>query len=230
MRSGVQWNQLPAVFGPDSTVHGWFQRFVTDGVLEEIWAELVRECDELGGVSWTWQAADGVMGKSRFSGDKRGPNPTDRAKKGTKKHVLVEQDGGPLGVVLAGANVNDQLLLEATIDAIVIQRPDPASVAQHLCLDKAYDNKTGEAACAVGGYVPHIRRIGEEKLDGYGEKTHPARRWVVERTLAWLQRCRAILIRYDKKSKNYLGIVQLACALLWYRRLHALTHPAGVLG
>ena len=52
MRSGVQWNQLPAQFGPDSTVHAWFQRFVADGVLEEIWAELVRACDELGAVSW----------------------------------------------------------------------------------------------------------------------------------------------------------------------------------
>jgi putative transposase len=230
MRSGVQWNQLPAVFGPDSTVHGWFQRFVSDGVLGEIWAELVRECEELGGVGWEWQAADGVMGKSRFAGDKRGPNPTDRAKPGTKKHVIVEQHGGPLGVVIAGANVNDHKLLEATIDAIVIQRPDPESVTQHLCLDKAYDNQTGEAACAAGGYVPHIRRIGEEKLDGRGNKTHPARRWVVERTLAWLQRCRAILIRYDKKSQNDLGIVQLACTLLWYRRLHTLTHPDGVLG
>jgi transposase len=174
MRSGVQWNQLPAVFGPDSTVHGWFQRFVSDGVLGEIWAEVVRECDELGGVSWEWQAADGVMGKSRFAGDKRGP--------------------------------------------------------KHLCLDKAYDNKTGGAACAAGGYVPHIRRIGEEKLDGRGNKAHPARRWVVERTLAWLQRCRAILIRYDKKSQNHLGIVQLACTLLWYRRLHTLNFPDGVLG
>ncbi len=41
-------------------------------------------------------------------------------------------------------------------------------------------------------------------------------------TLAWLQRCRAILIRYDKKPTNYKGLIQLACALLWYRRLHAI--------
>ena len=70
--------------------------------------------------------------------------------------------------------------------------------------------------------MPHIRRIGEEKLDQAGKKSHPARRWVVERTLAWLQKCRAILIRYDKKADNYRGLLQLACALLWYRRLHRL--------
>ena len=46
----------------------------------------------------------------------------------------------------------------------------------------------------------------------------PPRRWVVERTLGWLSKCRAILVRYDKKPTNYLGLLQLACALLWYRR------------
>lgn len=219
MRSGCQWERLPERFGPTSTLHGWFQRFVEDGVLEALWAALAAECEELDAVLWEWQAADGVMGKSRFDGDKRGPNPTDRAKMGTKKHLLVEQDGGPLGIVVAGANVNDHKLLYETIEAVVIERPDPEQVLQHLCLDKAYDNRPTEEVCAQAGYVAHIRRIGEEKLDEAGRKTHPARRWVVERTIAWLQKCRAILVRYDKKAENYMGLVQLACALLWFRRL-----------
>ena len=58
-----------------------------------------------------------------------GPNPTDRGKPGTKQHILVEQDGGPLGAVLAPANVNDHLLLEATIEAIVLERPQPTEAA-----------------------------------------------------------------------------------------------------
>lgn len=230
MRSGCQWNQLPRRFGSDSTVHGWFQRFVGDGVLLEIWAALVAECEELGEVLWEWQAADGVMGKSRFEGAKRGPNPTDRAKMGTKKHLLVEQGGGPLGLAVEAANVNDHKLLEPTIEGIVIERPDPAEVVQHLCLDKAYDNRPTEEVCAQAGYVPHIRRIGEEKLDDAGEKTHPARRWVVERTIAWLQKCRAILVRYDKKPENYEGLVQLACALLWFRRLERRNRREEVFG
>ena len=73
-------------------------------------------------------------------------------------------------------------------------------------------------------YEPHVRQIGEEKLDpAAGRKKLPARRWVVERTISWLNRCRGILVRYEKKAQNYLGVVQLACALLWYRRLHRLT-------
>jgi putative transposase len=139
---------------------------------------------------------------------------------------VVDADGGPLGIEIAGANIHDTKLLAATLNAIVIQRPDPTKVEQHLCLDKGYDNPTGHAAAKSAGYTPHIRRIGEEKLDPTGAKTYPARRWVVERTLAWLQKCRAILIRYDKNADNYRGLIQLACALLWYRRLHRLTKAA----
>lgn len=137
--------------------------------------------------------------------------------------MIVEAEGGPLGAVVAGANVHDTKLLEKTIDAIVVERPKPTkNDPQHLCLDKGYDNPTGRTTVENKKYTPHIRRIGEEKLDQKGRKRHPARRWVVERTLGWLSKCRAILVRYAKKSCNYLGIIQLACALLWYRRQHRL--------
>ncbi len=163
-------------------------------------------------------------GKGFFGGDKIGPNPTDRGKPGVKRSVWVEGDGGPLAAVVAGANVHDTKLLSETIQAIVVQRPKPTpKEPQHLSLDKGYDNPTGHQAVAEHGYQGHIRRIGEEKLDDKGQKRHPARRWVVERTLAWLNRCRGILIRYDKKARNYLGFIKLACALLWYRRCWRLT-------
>ncbi len=158
-------------------------------------------------------------GQGPDGGDLIGPNPTDRGKKGVKRSVLVEADGGPLAIAIGGANVHDTKLLAATLNAVVVQRPQPTeAVPQHLCLDKGYDNPTGHQAAAAFGYVAHIRRIGEEKLDDRCKKTRPARRWVVERTLAWLSKCRALLIRYDKKAVNFLGLLQLACALLWYRR------------
>ena len=137
--------------------------------------------------------------------------------------MIVEAGGGPLGVVVAGANVHDTKLLKQTIESIVVERPAPVPKSpQHLCLDKGYDNPTGHRTVAETNYQPHIRRIGEEKLDEKKRKRRPARRWVVERTLGWLSRCRAILVRYAKKSSNYLGIIQLACGLLWYRRQHRL--------
>ena len=138
--------------------------------------------------------------------------------------MITDAGGGPLGAVVAGANVHDTKLLAATIDAIVVDRPEPTKAApQHLCLDKGYDNPTGHAAVAAENYTGHVRRIGEEKLDARGRKRRPARRWVVERTLGWLSKCRGILVRYAKKSSNYLADLQLACALLWYRRRHRLS-------
>jgi putative transposase len=137
--------------------------------------------------------------------------------------VLVEGDGGPLGVVLAAANVNDQKLLQETIEAVVIERPEPTpEESQHLCLDASYDNPTGREAAAAGKYTPHIVPVRKEKRSSKRTKGHKARRWVVERTLAWLCKCRGILVRYDKKDENFLGLIQLACALFWYRRLYRL--------
>ena len=137
-----------------------------------------------------------------------------------KRSLLVEADGGALAIVVAGANVHDAKLLAKTLDAVVVDRPEPTPESpQNLCLDKGYDNPSGRAATADHDYVPHIRRIGEEKLDRRGRKRRPARRWVVERTLSWLSKCRGILVRYEKKACNYLGVLKLACALLWFRRL-----------
>jgi len=144
-------------------------------------------------------------GQSPLRRRKKGANPTDRAKPGTKRSLIVERSGGPLGAVVAGANVHDAKLLAETIEAIVVARPDPAELPQQLCLDKGYDNPSGKGAAAEAGYIAHIRRIGEEKLDEQGEKRHPARRWVVERTLAWLSKCRAILVRYDKNPPTTWG-------------------------
>src|SRR3954464_8400082 len=91
-------------------------------------------------------------------GKKVGKNPTDRGKNGTKKSILVEADGGPLGCVIDGANVPDCKLLKATIEAIVVERPKPSEEKpQHLCLDKGYDNPTSRRALEGTSYVAHVR-------------------------------------------------------------------------
>jgi putative transposase len=150
-----------------------------------------------------------------------GPNPTDRAKRGVKRSLLVEADGGPLATVVAAANVPDFKLLAATFDAVVVPRPRPSGRrVQHLCLDKGYDNDTGWGEALEREYEPHIAQVRDGRPPAF--KPHKPRRWVVERTLAWLSKCRAILVRYDKRAANYLGLIQLACALLWFRRVRRL--------
>ncbi len=102
----------------------------------------------------------------------------------------------------------------------MVDRPDPEEVEQHLCLDAGYDNPSGRAAVDEGRYVGHIRPSRPGKRDKKRPGRRKPRRWVVERTFGWLSKCRGILVRYDKKDVNYLGLIQLACGLYWYRRLH----------
>lgn len=124
-----------------------------------------------------------------------------------------------MGAIVAAANVNDDRLLQETLEAIVVERPRTRKRrTQHLSLDKGYDTPTGQRAAARKRYIAHIRRKGEESVPK-AHRTYPARRWVVERTFAWLSKCRALLVRYDKDPQHYLGLLQFACALLWYRRL-----------
>lgn len=97
LRSGCQWNHLPKIFGDDSSVHRWFQCWVSDGILERLWAVLISDCEELGGVEWKWQAADGCMGKSRFGGEKRGETRPIAARPGPRKAFLSMAVGDRLG-------------------------------------------------------------------------------------------------------------------------------------
>lgn len=73
LRSGCQWNHLPASFPDDSSVHRTFVRWSERNVFEAIWADIIEACEDLDGVEWEWQAADGCMGKARKGGSRSVP-------------------------------------------------------------------------------------------------------------------------------------------------------------
>jgi putative transposase len=141
-----------------------------------------------------------------------------------KKSVLVDREGGPLAAALAGANVPDFRLLPATLDAVVPARPRPtASAPQELYGDRGYDHWTCDQVAAARGYTVRIARRsgGWVPIDAPPPPDPPQyreRRWIVERTLAWLSKCRGLLVRYEKKAVNPLGFLKVAAILLWYRR------------
>jgi len=97
-----------------------------------------------------------------------------------------------------------------TLDSIVVPRPPSRPYhLQNLCLDKGYDFPEVEMGAIERGYVPHIRHRGEKRT---GKRRHKPKRWVVERSASWLNRFRKLLIRWEKKAENYLGLVQLVAA------------------
>jgi putative transposase len=82
LRSGVQWNQLPAEFPDDSSVHRTFQRWRQRAVMDRIWALIQNAGAELGGVDWEWQAADTALGKARWGGTPLAPTRRIAASRG----------------------------------------------------------------------------------------------------------------------------------------------------
>ena len=151
-------------------------------------------------------------------GGKTGPNPTDRAKKGAKRSLLTEASGVPVGLAIDGANRHDCKLVEETIQSIPVQRPEPTEEQpQGICMDKGYDYDEVRHLVAEFGFTAHIRSRGEEAQAIKRRAGFKARRWVVERTASWMNRFRRILVRWEKKAANYLGLLHLVCAVITFR-------------
>jgi len=216
LRTGEQWNALPKEFPPSSTVHDRMQEWERQGFFTALWQAGLSEYDEVIGIDWQWQAMDGVMTKAPFGGAATGANPTDRGKRGTKRSLLVDGRGVPLAVVVDGANRHDMKLVAATLDGLVIARPDPETAAQHLCLDAGYDYDAVRRETGERGYTAHIRRRADERTEPHPDGK--ARRWVVECAHSWLNRSRRLLVRWEKKGENYLAFIQLACAQLLFAK------------
>ena len=127
--------------------------------------------------------------------------------------------GVPLGVAVAGANRNDHLLLQETLDSTPEGCPPvPANVEQGLWLDKGYDFDAVHGQVRRNGLAPHVvprdaERQLLERIPGYR-----ARRWPVERTHSWMNRFRRILVRWEKKAANYTAMVHLTCAFIAFKQ------------
>jgi transposase len=110
------------------------------------------------------------------------------------------------------------------MESIAAERPDaPPEAPQGLWLDKGEDDDAVRAVLDECGGTAPIKARGEAAHALQHEASCKARRWVVERTQSWRNRCRRVLIRWDKKVCNYLGGLHVACASITYR-------PAGLLG
>lgn len=104
-----------------------------------------------------------------------------------------------------------------TLDACPISAPKPTQrKKQNLCLDKGYDYAEVDGLVDEYGYTAHISRRGEDPKSRKRIPGYRARRWVVERTHSWMNRFRRILVRWEKKVSNYLGMLHIACAWITY--------------
>jgi len=196
--TGCQWKALHRDwFGVSSSVvHERFQRWRRMGLFEKLMKRMAQYyAKEHGGVDWKWQAMDSKHSAAPLGGQKTGKNPTHRGKTGAKINLLVDRRGAPISIVLTGANRHDKVSAIELICSVVTK--SPAHKEQHLCADKAYDAEEAREFASSMGYITHIkvnpRTKGADESsnepsaqEGYSQRIHPARRWVVERTISWL--------------------------------------------
>lgn len=219
LRTGCQWNALNATgICSSSSAHRRFQEWTKAGVFEKFWQRGLLVYDDLVGIDWAWVSMDGAMTKAPLGGEKTGPNPTDRGKKGTKRSLLTDAEGIPIGMAVDGANRNDHKMARETLESTPVKRPTPtATKPQGICLDKGYDYDEVRALVEEFKFIPHIRARGEEAQELKKSTRQKARRWVVERGHSWLNRFRRILVRWEKKAENYIAMLHLACGIIVFR-------------
>jgi putative transposase len=218
--TGCQWKAVHKNwFGVSSSViHERFQTWREQGVFGNVLREMVLYYQTEREIGWEWQSIDSKSCPAPLGGEETGKNPTDRGKRGSKIHLLVDEKGAPLALHITGANEHDKWSADDLIISIVVERPDSEEVEQHLCADKGYDYDDVHQTVAQEQYVSHIkhrRRRNEplvEECPIPGELRYPARRWVVERTLGWLCKRRSLRIRWCKKPENWMALIQFACA------------------
>lgn len=220
LRTGCQWNAIPPELAPGSTAHDYYQEWAELGIFDTLWDMAVEVYEDLIGLDWRWQSVDGATTKAPLGGEKTGKNPTDRGKLGTKRSLQTDASGIPVGLAIDGANVHDTRLLQETIEDCLDRATGFEGEEENLCLDKAYDSAAiRELITSIYGYVAHIRSRGEEHRELDRKAGERPRRWVVERTHGWLNRFRAILIRWDKKAQNHIAGLHLAFAYFVYSRI-----------
>ena len=139
---------------------------------------------------------------------------------GTKHSLVTEGHGLPLGIVVAGANCPDLLLLAETLDAIVVERP-PSREEQpsNVCLDAGYDYARCYIEVAERGCLSHVRSRYAEQQEQREQPEYRPRRWVVEVGHSWLNRFRKILVSFEKLTVTRLAFLQFACAYIVLHRM-----------
>ena len=218
LKTGIPWEYVPAEMGISGVscwrkLRQWQRAGVWDKLVEVILAKL-QHADK---IDWGRAVVDSSSVRAVAGGKKTGPSPVDRAKPGSKHHILVDGQGIPLSARVTKANRNDVTQLEALVDAVPAVRGHvgrPRRRPDELYADRAYDSKAKRRELRARGIRPRIARRKTAHGSGLGQ-----RRWVVERSLAWLHQMRRLRTRFERSARMHQAFLTLGIGLLAYNFL-----------
>lgn len=210
LNTGAQWHMLPQYYPNYKTVHRRFQQWCRQEVLRKVLCDLANELREQGGLDESECFVDAMFSSAKGGGEEIGP--TKRGK-GVKIMGIVDRHGLPLAVSTHAANHHEVTLVQLTFDFYMIE-----AKPEKLIGDKAYDSDDLDDELEKQGIqliAPHRsnRHLQNQTQDGR-ELRRYHRRWLVERFFSWIQWHRRLLVRWEYYAQNFLGFVQLACALI----------------
>jgi transposase len=219
LRSGTPWEMLPQELGCGSGMTCWrrLRDWQEAGIWQLLHFVLLDWLARYGQIDWSRAVVDGSSVRAVFGGLQTGPNPTDRAKLGSKRHLICDGRGIPLAVQLTGANRNDSQQALALVDAIPPlqgERGRPRHRPDCVLGDRGYDAEAIRRGLRARRIIPWLAKRNTEHGSGLGRW-----RWVVERTFAWINQFRRLRVRYERRADIHEAFLALACALLCWNVL-----------
>ncbi|WPB73396.1 IS5 family transposase [Archangium violaceum] len=220
LRTGIPWEMLPTKQFGLSGMTAWrrLEQWTRAGVFEQLQCSLLNALGQRGQVDMRRASLDSSTVRASKGGPFTGKNPTDRAKAGSKHHLLVDAKGQPLAESLTGSNVHDTHELFPLLDAVPEVR-QPRGRPRHrpgkLHADKAYSSRKNRQGLRRRGVSARIARPGIESKQRLGRH-----RWVVERTNAWKNQQRRLRVRDERRDDIHFGLLVLGCCLILFRGLN----------
>nr|WP_143061164.1 IS5 family transposase [Saccharopolyspora shandongensis] len=217
--TGMPWEFLPQELGYGSGMTCWrrLRDWNEAGVWQRLHETLLAELNSAGLIDWSRAAVDGSHVRALKGGPKTGPSPVDRARIGSKHHVIVEGGGIPLAVTLTGGQRHDVTQLMPLIEAIPPvrgRRGRPRRRPEVLYADRAYDYDKYRKLVRAKGIQPEFARRGTEHGSGLG-----VYRWVVEKAIALLHWFRRLRIRWEIRDDIHEAFLRIGCSIICWRKL-----------
>lgn len=218
LKSGIAWEDVPHELGccgmtAWNKLHEWQEA----GVWQELHRVLLEKLHQADKLDWERALVDSSSVRATQGGPATGKNPTDRAKKGSKHHVLSDAHGLPLAQQITGANTPDIKQLEPLVEAVPTVRGNrgrPRRRPKKLQGDRGYDSQPHRDRLQQKGITPVLAKRRTPHGSGLGKY-----RWPVERLLSWLHQPRRLRIRDEKSQSIHQAFLTLAAALVCFAAL-----------